>query len=153
MQLKLKFCLGIALLLCLFSQAYAQNGRLTGKVTQKSDGQPLPGASVSIKGTTIGIVTDGNGNYSLAAPQKGAVILVSFLGMVNIEKIYDGTNTLNFTLEESAASALTEVVVVGYGTQKVTNISGAITVVKSGDIKKLNPVRAEEALQGQASGV
>lgn len=151
MQLKPKFCLGFALFLCLFSQAFAQS-RLTGRVTQKSNGDGLPGASVKVKGTGTGTVTDINGNYSLPTPAKGTVIQVSYIGMNTIEKTYDGTFTLNFELEDNQ-NALNEVVVVGYGTQKVTNVSGAISVVKSDDIKKLNPVRAEEALQGQASGV
>jgi TonB-linked SusC/RagA family outer membrane protein len=153
MQLKLKFCFGMALLLTFFGQALAQNGRLTGKVTQRSNGEILPGASVTIKGTNYGALTDVNGNYSLSTPQKGATIVVSFIGMTTLEKVYDGITPLNFELDDSQANALTEVVVVGYGTQKVTNISGAVSVVKSGDIKKLNPVRAEEALQGQAAGV
>lgn len=153
MLLKIKFCLGIALLLALLNQAYAQTGRLTGKVTQQSNGEAVPGASVFIKGTTTGTITDVNGNYSMPAPQNGAIIVVKFIGIADSEKTYDGTNTLNFVINDTQASNLNEVVVVGYGTQKVTNISGAISVVKSADIKKLNPVRIEEALQGQASGV
>jgi len=153
MQLKLKFCFGMALLLSLFSQAYAQTGRLTGKVTEQATGDALPGASVIVKGTSNGATADADGNYSIAAPAKGAVIVVSFIGMNTIEKTYDGTNTLNFALSQSVAGKLDEVVVVGYGTQKLTTISGAISTVKAADIKKLNPVRAEEALQGQASGV
>jgi TonB-linked SusC/RagA family outer membrane protein len=154
MQLRLKFFVGIALLLCFVSQAgYAQSLRLTGKVTQKSDGQSLPGASVTIKGTTTGVVTDVNGNYSLNLPQSGGTVVVSFVGMVSVERQVTATGVQNFTLEENANNALNEVVVIGYGTQKVTNISGAISVVKSSDIKKLNPVRAEEALQGQVSGI
>ncbi|GAB3929609.1 SusC/RagA family TonB-linked outer membrane protein [Mucilaginibacter myungsuensis] len=153
MQLKLKFCLGMALLISIFSQAYAQNGRLTGKVTQSNNGDPLPGASVSVKGTGAGALTDANGVYSLPAQQKGVTIVVSFIGMKTLEKTYDGTATLNFALDESAASKLNEVVVMGYGTQKVTKVSGAISTVRSADIKMLNPVRTEEALQGRASGV
>jgi TonB-linked SusC/RagA family outer membrane protein len=152
MQLKIKFCLGIALLIGLLNQAHAQTGRLTGKVTQQSNAETLPGASVFIKGTTIGTTTDVNGNYSLPAPEKGATVVVKFIGLTTIEKIYDGTNTLDFALLENTGN-LNEVVVVGYGTQKITNISGAISVVKNADIKRLNPVRVEEALQGQASGV
>ncbi|MES2063704.1 MAG: TonB-dependent receptor [Bacteroidota bacterium] len=154
MQLRLKFFVGIALLLCFVSQAgFAQSLRLTGKVTQKADGQSLPGASVTIKGTTTGVVTDVNGNYSLNLPQSGGTIVVSFVGMVSVERQVTQAGVQNFTLEDNVNNALNEVVVIGYGTQKVTNISGAISVVKSSDIKKLNAVRAEEALQGLASGV
>ncbi|GAA3965244.1 SusC/RagA family TonB-linked outer membrane protein [Mucilaginibacter dorajii] len=153
MQLKLKFCLSIALLLCLVSGAFAQNIRLTGKVTQKSDGQPLPGASVMLKGTTNGAVTDVSGNYSLSIPQSGGTIVVTFLGMKAVEKTVTTAGVVNFVLEDDAANALNEVVVVGYGTQKVTKVSGAISTIKSADIQKLTPTRAEEALQGQVSGV
>ncbi|QKJ30751.1 TonB-dependent receptor [Mucilaginibacter mali] len=151
MQLKLKFCLGIALLLCFFSEAYSQNTRVTGKVTQRSTGEALPGASVTVKGTGAGTVTDVNGNYTLSAA-SGATITVTFVGMVPQEKKVSG-GTLNFALEESVANALSEVVVMGYGTQKITNVSGAISTVKGADIEKLRPVRVEEALQGRVSGV
>ncbi|MDN3584812.1 SusC/RagA family TonB-linked outer membrane protein [Mucilaginibacter flavus] len=153
MQLKLKFCLSIALLLCLVSGAFAQNIRLTGKVTQKTDGQPLPGASVTLKGTTTGAVTDASGNYTLSLPQGGGTLVVSFLGMKTVEKTVTAAGVVDFVLEDNAANALNEVVVVGYGTQKITKVSGAISTVKSADIQKLTPTRAEEALQGQVSGV
>jgi TonB-dependent SusC/RagA subfamily outer membrane receptor len=151
MQFKLKFLVVIALLFFV-SEAYAQSLRLTGKVTQKSDGQGVPGASVAIKGTTIGTVTDINGNYTLTVPQNGGVIVVSFIGMVSVERTVTAAGVENFVLDDNT-QALNEVVVVGYGTQKVTNISGAISVVKASDIKKLNAVRTEEVLQGQVSGV
>ncbi len=153
MQLKLKFCLSIALLLCLVSGAFAQNIRLTGKVSQKTDGQPLPGASVTLKGTTTGAVTDASGNYTLSLPQGGGTLVVSFLGMKTVEKTVTAAGVVDFVLEDNAANALNEVVVVGYGTQKITKVSGAISTVKSADIQKLTPTRAEEALQGQVSGV
>ncbi|MFD0794877.1 SusC/RagA family TonB-linked outer membrane protein [Mucilaginibacter litoreus] len=153
MQIKLKFFVGIALLFCFVSQAYSQTLRLTGKVTQKSDGQSVPGASVALKGTSIGTVTDVNGNYTLNIPANGGVVVVSFIGMTTIERNVSQAGLQNFVLDDNTASALNEVVVVGYGTQKVTTVSGAISVVKSADIKKLNATRAEEALQGQVSGV
>lgn len=150
MQFKLKFCLGIALLLCIFSAAYSQN-RITGKVTQRTTGEALPGASVTVKGTGTGTVTDVNGNYTISAA-NGATLVVTFVGMSPQEKTVSGA-TVNFSLEESATSALSEVVVMGYGTQKITNVSGAISTVKGVDIEKLRPVRVEEALQGRVSGV
>jgi TonB-linked SusC/RagA family outer membrane protein len=154
MQLRLKFFVGIALLLCFVSQGgYAQTLRLTGKVTQKPDGQSLPGASVTVKGTTIGVVTDVNGNYSLNIPQGGGTIAVTFVGMTTIERRITQAGEQNFALEDNMNNALNEVVVIGYGTQKVTKVSGAISTVKSSDIQKQNPVRVEEAIQGRAAGV
>lgn len=154
MHLKLKFFVGIALLLCFVSQAsYAQSLRITGKVTQKSDGLPLPGASVIVKGTTVGVVTDGNGTYSLDIPQGGSTVVISYIGMTTIERIVTQAGEQNFSLEEDMTNALNEVVVLGYGTQRVTKVSGAISTIKSADIQRLNPVRPEEAIQGRASGV
>jgi TonB-linked SusC/RagA family outer membrane protein len=154
MQLRLKFFVGIALLLCFISQAgYAQSLRITGKVTQKSDGQSLPGASVTVKGTTTGVVTDVNGNYTLSIPQGGGTIAVTFVGMTTIERRITQAGEQNFALEDNMNNALNEVVVIGYGTQKVTKVSGAISTIKSSEIQKQNPVRAEEAIQGRAAGV
>lgn len=145
--------MGLVLLFSFTGAALGQNVRLSGRVTQKSNGDALPGASVAVKGTTIGTITDVRGNYNLMIPQSGATIVVSFIGMTSVEKRVTQGGTLNFTLEDDAANVLSEVVVVGYGTQKVTKVSGAISSVKSTDIEKLAPVRAEEALQGQVSGV
>jgi TonB-linked SusC/RagA family outer membrane protein len=153
MQKKLTFCIALALLFCFVNRAYSQTLRVTGTVTEKRSGDPLPGATVAIKGSTNGTVTDINGKYVLQIPQGGATLVVSFIGMNKIEQQVSQAGEVNFALEDNAANTLNEVVVVGYGTQKVTNISGAISVVKASDIKKLTPLRAEEALQGQASGV
>jgi TonB-linked SusC/RagA family outer membrane protein len=154
MHLKLKFFVGIALLLCFVSQAsYAQSLRVTGKVTQKSDGLPLPGASVIVKGTTVGVVTDQNGTYSLQVPQGGSTLVVSYIGMTSIERNVTQAGEQNFILEDDMTNALNEVVVLGYGTQRATKVSGAISTIKSADIQRLNPVRPEEAIQGRASGV
>jgi TonB-linked SusC/RagA family outer membrane protein len=151
MQLKLKFCLGIALMLCFISEAYSQTLRVNGTVTDKS-GNGLLGVSVAVKGTTTGTVTDVNGVYTINLPQAGATLVVSYIGMTTVERAIQQAGVANFTLEE-AANSLSEVVVVGYGTQKITTVSGAISTVKSADIEKLRPVRMEEALQGRTSGV
>ncbi|MDB5147950.1 MAG: SusC/RagA family TonB-linked outer membrane protein, partial [Mucilaginibacter sp.] len=153
MQKKLTFCIALALLFCFVNRAYSQTLRVTGRVIEKRSGDPLPGATVAIKGSTNGTVTDINGKYVLQIPQGGATLVVSFIGMNKIEQQVNQAGEVNFALEDNASNTLNEVVVVGYGTQKVTNISGAISVVKASDIKKLTPLRAEEALQGQASGV
>ena len=152
MQIKLKFLVGMALLFCFVNAAYAQSIRITGKVTQKSDGQSVPGASVALKGTSQGAVTDVNGRYTLNLPQGGGVIVVSFVGMGSVERAVTAAGEQNFVLEDSN-KALDEVVVIGYGTQKATKVSGALSVVKSADIQRQNPVRVEEAIQGRAAGV
>jgi hypothetical protein len=143
--------------LCVFlgsflQQAMAQTFPVTGKVTNKSTGEPMVGASVRVEGTTTSSLTDASGKFSISV-QKGATVVVSFAGMTEQKRKVTQEGELVFALEESAASTLGEVVVVGYGTQKITKVSGAIATVKSDAIKKLNPVRLEEALQGGASGV
>jgi TonB-linked SusC/RagA family outer membrane protein len=134
----------------LFFTAFAQTIPVTGKITGPNN-EPLQGATVSVKGTLIATTTNEAGNFSLAVPQKGAVLVVSYSGMDSREASVTKAGTLNFSL--NAAGNLDEVVVVGYGTQKVTKVSGAISTVKAADIEKLVPVRAEEALQGKISGI
>lgn len=153
MKCTLRFWLSLVVTLCCLSQAIAQNIRIKGTVRNKTTGEALPNASVSIKGSTQATVTDQSGNYTLQLPEKGAVIVVSYIGMTSVERRLTANSDANFVLEESAATNLTDVVVVGYGTQKITKVSGAISTVKSADIEKLKPVRTEEALQGRASGV
>ncbi|RYE15014.1 MAG: SusC/RagA family TonB-linked outer membrane protein, partial [Sphingobacteriales bacterium] len=148
MQLKLKFCLGMVLLMCFINEAYSQTLSLTGKVTNKA-GEPLPGASVSIKGTTTGTMTNADGRYIIAGPQ-GATLVVSYIGMATIERKVTEAEQ-NFILEDN--NELSEVVVIGYGTQKITKVSGAISTIKGTDIERLRPVRTEEAIQGRAAGV
>ena len=153
MYLKLlKFFLCIALLICFGDEVYSQTLYITGKVTSKATGETLPGASVSIKGIGNGTMTDANGNYSLTIPQGGTTVIVSFIGMTPQERKVTQAGVVNFVLNDTANS-LNEVVVLGYGTQKITNVSGAISTIRSADIERLKPVRTEEALQGQATGV
>lgn len=111
----------------------------------------MVGATISIEKTTKSAQTDANGNFSISAP-KGSVLVISYVGMVS--QLYSVSKGENITISlEEASKALDDIIVVGYGTQKVTKVSGAISTVKSADIEKLKPVRAEEALQGRASGV
>jgi TonB-dependent starch-binding outer membrane protein SusC len=143
-------CLSI-LLGSILQQAMAQALSVTGKVKNKA-GEPMVGATISIKGTPKNAVTDANGNFTISAA-KGATIVVSYTGMAVMEKKVADGGELLFLLEESSVSNLNDVVVVGYGSQKVTKVSGAISTVKAADIEKLVPVRTEDALQGRATGV
>jgi len=138
----------------LLHQVMGQNLPVSGNVTNKTTGEPLVGATVLVKGSTANTITDQKGNFSITVPQKGTVLVISYTGMKVIEyKVADNTTAVIIQLEESATTTLTDVVVVGYGTQKITKVSGAISTIKSADIEKLRPVRTEEALQGRASGV
>ena len=153
MKLKLRFWITSAFTLCLFVGAFAQNIQVEGKVTNKTNGELLVGASVVVKETNKATLTDAKGNYTVSIPAKGATLVVSYVGMNKAEKKVAAAGTVNFELTEVAESNLDEVIVVGYGTQKITKVSGAISTIKSADIEKVNAVRTEEALQGRASGV
>lgn len=131
-------------------QLLAQEKVINGKVSNK-DGDPIANVSVLVKGTKVGTVTDGSGNFSLNVSVKSRTLVVTSVGYQPQEVSITGSD-LRIVLE-SANSDLGEVLVVGYGSQKVTKVSGAIATVKSADIEKLKPVRMEDALQGRASGV
>ncbi|SEW32762.1 SusC/RagA family TonB-linked outer membrane protein [Chitinophaga arvensicola] len=140
----------IPLLLLFASVSWAQNRTVTGKVTDET-GSPIPGASVTAKVSQKAIAADNNGVFSLAVGPDEKVLNISAVGYATAT-VAIGTAPLAVQLQPSNKE-LGEVVVVGYGTQKVTQISGAIATVKGSDIANLRPVRAEEALQGRASGV
>jgi len=131
--------------------ATAQNIKVKGIVKDAVSGELLPGVSILVKGTVKGTETDFDGVYALSNLEEGATLVFRYLGYKQQEVIAIN-GTLDVSLEFSSES-LDEIIVVGYGTQKVTNVSGAISTVKSESIEKLKPLRVEEALQGTASGV
>ena len=108
-------------------QVMAQQKTISGKVTSADDGKPLPGVSIKIKGTSSGAVTDVAGSYSLQA-SKGQVLVFSFLGSLTQEITIADRNVINVSMGEDAKS-LNEVVIVGYGTQKRADLTGAISTV------------------------
>lgn len=142
----------LVILLGTFLQpAFAQTLSVTGSVTNKANGEALVGATVQVEGAATSTLTDANGRFAIQA-SRGSVLIISYIGMTDYRHTVTG-ETASIQLEESAATNLNEVVVIGYGTQRVTKVSGAISTVKAADIEKLKPVRTEEALQGRASGV
>jgi TonB-dependent starch-binding outer membrane protein SusC len=152
MKLKLTFLCVSVLISSLFSGAFGQNLPVSGSVTNKASGEPLAGATISVKGTKTIATTNSTGNFTISA-KSGDVLAITYAGMSLYEHKVNGADFIIVVMEESTASTLTDVIVVGYGTQKITKVSGAISTIKSADIEKLKPVRTEEALQGRASGV
>lgn len=132
-------------------QTFAQDIRISGLVTSKEDGQPLPGVSVVIQGTLKGTITDFDGNYTLQAPPN-AILEFSYIGMKSMEISVDGRTTIDLVMENDAIG-VDEVVVIGYGTQKKEDVTGAVSIVNSDMIENLNPQKVEQALQGTMSGV
>ena len=153
MKLKLRILLSSAFVLCLMVGAYAQDIQFKGKVNNKATGEKLAGATIIVKGTKQSTVSDQNGQFVINIPTKGASLVVSFVGMTSIERFVNASSNTDFLLETSSTSNLEDVIVVGYGSQKITKVSGAISTIKSADIEKINAVRTEEALQGRAAGV
>ncbi len=124
---------------------------VSGRVVQ-GDGQPLPGVTVIVKGTTIGASTDADGNFSLNAPEN-SILIFSYVGFTRREVPLSGASTgLSITLQEDAR-ALSEVVVVGYGTQERGSVTGAVSSVSSREIATQPVADVTQALQGRAAGV
>jgi len=134
-----------------FTNVYGQQTVVTGEVTDSS-GEPLPGVTVVVKGTTIGITTNFDGIYSLNIPKGAEVLSFSFVGMKTQDIAIIGQNKINVVLEEENVG-LDEVVVVGYGTQKKSNVTGAISSVKSEDFANRSTTNAASAIQGKVAGV
>ena len=145
-------CFVITLLMVLWQQSImAQNQQITGKVSDLR-GEPLPGVTVTVKGTTKAVSTDLKGKFQIQLTSDGNTLVLSMIGFNTKEVLVSGKEDLNIVLEESV-SELKEVVVVGYGSVTKKEITGAVSVIKSSQITNM-PVRsASDILQGKAAGV
>ena len=132
------------------AESIADLVQISGKVTD-AEGMGLPGVTVMIVGTTNGTSTDSEGNYSLEANQ-GDVISFSYIGMKTQQITVGASNVINVTLEEDA-NALDEVVIVGYGTQKKSDVSSAITTISTEEMGTITLSSIGTALQGRAAGL
>ena len=131
--------------------AFAQNRPLSGKVVDQN-GEPIVGASIMVVGnSTIGTVTNVDGNYNLNVPAQASVT-VSCIGYSSQTVSVAGRPVINFTLEEDT-EFLEETVVIGYGVQKKSDLTGSVASVRADDLKNQSTVDAAHALQGKASGV
>jgi TonB-linked SusC/RagA family outer membrane protein len=123
---------------------------VTGKVTN-SKSEPLVGVSVTVKGTNVGTTTNGSGNYSIEVPGDGTLIF-SNVGFGTREIQVNGRSSINLSLEESI-SALDQVVVVGYGSQKKKDLTGAVATLSADEVKDLGVTQIDQALSGKMAGV
>lgn len=141
----------LLLLLCgSITSFYAQTREISGNVSD-SEGGPLPGATIQIKGTTNGTTTDFDGNYTITIEDNN-ILVFSYIGFQTKEMAYTGQNTVNVQLETDA-TLLDDVVVVGYGTQEKTKVTGSVASVKGETIENIPVPGASQALQGRAAGV
>ncbi len=127
-----------------------QKSRVTGIV--EDDLGPIAGASISLKGTTIGTVSDSDGRFTLEGVERGTTIVISFVGMATQEITYTGQPSLNIKLASSSLD-LDEVIVVAYGTAKKSTFTGSSSVVKAENLEKISGSGFAEALQGMSAGV
>jgi len=150
-HLSTKLLMLAAIVFCGVTAAFAQGGTVTGKVTDASDGSSLPGATVVIKGTTQGTVTDINGMYSIeVTPDQ--VLEFSYVGYAPQSVTVQPNTTVNIALQLSAQS-LQGVVVIGYGTVKKSDATGSISVISSKDFNQGNITSAQDLLVGKSAGV
>lgn len=139
-----------SLLLAIVMQSYGQGRIVQGTVTDEG-GEPIPGTSVTVKGTTTGTVADIDGNFSLNVPESG-VLVFSFIGFSTKEVQITNESVVNVRLSEQL-SDLGEVVIVGYGVQRKSDLTGSVSSVGEREIKQVAVASLDQALQGRASGV
>ncbi|MDN3491129.1 SusC/RagA family TonB-linked outer membrane protein [Winogradskyella bathintestinalis] len=143
----------ISLLLMLFFSicSVAQQLEINGIVTSESDGMPLPGVNIIVQGTSRGTTTDFDGKYIINI-NRGEQIEFSYVGFITQTVTVENQSVINIVLQDDIAS-LSEVVVIGYGTQKKADVTGAITTIKSEDIAKTPNSNVVQSLQGKVAGV
>ena len=137
-------------LLCLFPLGAMAQSIIKGTVNDEN-GEPVIGATVKVKETQKGTITDFDGNYSIEAASN-ATLVFSYVGYVTQEVKVGGKSTLNITMKEDNTT-LNDVVVIGYGTMKKKLVTGATVQVKGDDIAKLNTTNALEGMQSSTPGV
>lgn len=125
---------------------------VSGTVSDSEGNSPLEGASVVLKGTNTGVLTKSDGSYSLNVPDGNSVLAISYIGYAPQEITVGSRTTINVSLE-AAVSELDEVVVIGYGTVKKSDLTGAVSTVTAKSFENQPLTRVEDALQGRAAGV
>jgi TonB-dependent starch-binding outer membrane protein SusC len=134
------------------TQTFAQEKTVTGKVTDEKDGSPLPGVSVTVKGTSTGTTTGTDGSFRLIIPASARTLVFSFVNFDDLEVSVGNRSSFNVSLS-SKDKTLQEVVVVGYQQRKKRDEGGAISSVKGKEIANLPNASVDRALQGRAAGV
>jgi TonB-linked SusC/RagA family outer membrane protein len=136
----------------ILNTSIAVDRSIKGKITDKSTGEGLPGVNVVVKGTSTGTSTDAGGNYTIMVPESGATLVFSFVGFVSQEVAVGSRSTVDLAIE-SDSKALSEVVVIGYGTAKKSDLTGSVGSVKEAELRERPVPSLNQALQGRVSGV
>jgi TonB-linked SusC/RagA family outer membrane protein len=140
------------LLLLVANLSFGQDRVVSGVVRAAEDGTPLPGVNVVVKGTNVGATTDAEGNYKISVPSGSETLVFTFIGLRSTEVTIGGRSIVDVSLE-SDITQLSEVVVVGYGTQIKQDLTGNIARVKGDEIRNLPVQTFEQSIQGRAAGV
>jgi len=133
------------------SAAEMQQGRITGTVTDASNGQGMPGVNIQVKGTSTGAISDAGGKYTITTTDANATIVFSFIGYVTQEVAAAGKNVVDIALK-AELTGLDEVVVVGYSTQKRANVVGSVTSISGASIQAVPSSSVSTALSGRLPG-
>lgn len=148
----MKVKITLLIIMCLGYFSHSQNISVSGIVTDNADGGPIPGVNIIVKGSNNGVSSDFDGNYTIDNVPSNATIQFTYIGYITKEIVVNGQTSINVSLEGDVGK-LEEVVLIGYGTQKRKEVTGAVSTVTSETIEALKPVRIEQALQGQVAGV
>ncbi|MFD1140508.1 SusC/RagA family TonB-linked outer membrane protein [Larkinella insperata] len=148
----LRVCAVVALAWFLTIAAWAQDRKVNGLITDGSDNNPLPGANVVVKGTTIGASTDANGRFTLNVPTGRDVLTISAIGFAGQEVTIGNRSEITITLQTDIKT-LSEVVVTGYGAQSKKDITGAVATVDTKQLLSVPATNVGQALQGRVAGV
>ncbi|HOK99234.1 MAG TPA: TonB-dependent receptor plug domain-containing protein, partial [Bacteroidales bacterium] len=135
-----------------FSSVFAQRITVKGTVRDASTNTEMPGVNVVVKGKATGVITDANGSYTIQVDNPADTLVFSFVGYVAQRIGVDGRTTIDVSMTEEVQK-LDEVVVVGYGTQKKSDLTGAVSVVRTENLERIKSNDISRLLQGQASGV
>jgi len=144
-------CIILPILLMLSGSVYGQERQIQGVVTS-DEGEQLPGVNILVKGTTTGTVTDIEGKYKLTVSQEATTLVFSSIGFTSQEVSIEGRTVIDMVMMPDIKS-LSEVVVIGYGTQKKSHLTGAVSKVKNDNLDQIPISRVDDALVGQISGV
>lgn len=145
--------LGLVILGCTSAQVKAQDRTIQGRVVNAENGTPLPGVNIVVQGTTTGTSTDSDGEYILTVPAGENVLVFSFIGFESQEIQINDRDVIDVALVPAAISAAEELVVVGYGVQRKSDLTGSVSSVKSEQITDIPTHSLQDALQGKVAGV
>lgn len=131
---------------------FGQQRTISGTVTDVADGKTIPGATIIVKGTANGTTTDVQGRYSLKINENAKILVASFIGMKTLEIPITASNTVDIQMEGEAVN-LEELVVIGYGSVKKSDLTGSVASIKTDDLKKTPLNSFDQGIQGKVSGV